>query len=534
MLRQSSIRIWFWNIAAVFLFLTGVCAPRTGPAAGVTFVTHGYSGNVTGWISGMANKTPAYPSFPGTNFTAYTLTFNYSSGSYYYQWTRTSGAPSATDSGEIIVKLDWSALAGGLFSTYSTFDVANAVSYALLQTNAIADLGGHALVEYPIHLIGHSRGGSLISEISRLLGTNGVWVDHLTTLDPHPLNNDGFSDFPPGVDAPVRTYQNVLFHDNYWQNMGGNFTVPNGEPVAGAYQRQLYNLSGGYSSTHSDVHLWYHGTIDWATPTSDTEASLTSAERTNWWTAYENHGTNAGFLYSLIGGGDRLSDAQPVGPGFPMIRDGYNQWWDFGAGVVSNRVTLTSNNGGWPNLIKFNRTTTNQIVQGQSLSVKYYYQWAQPTNSSATVDFYSDDDFNPFNSNQKLLAQVVVPGTTATNVFSQTLALALDAANVAPGRHALFAKITARDRSRYLYAPELVQVVAVPQPPMLDISKLNATEYQIGVNGLAGQIIVLQNSTNLQDWLALATNTLTGNRWIYTNTPPVNSSRQFYRAVLNP
>ncbi len=532
--RQSSVRTSVGSLVAGLLFLTSLGGPRNGSAAGMTLVTHGYNGNVTGWVSGMTAKLLGYPSFPGTNFTAYTLTFTYSGGSYFYQWTRTNGAPAATDSGELIIKLDWSQVAGGIFSTYSTFDVAQAVSTVLLQTNAISDLGGHALVEYPIHLVGHSRGGSLISEISRLLGTNGVWVDHLTTLDPHPLNNDGFSDLPPGVDAPVRTYQNVLFHDNYWQNLGGNFTVPNGEPVAGAYQRQLYNLSGGNSSSHSDVHLWYHGTIDGATPASDTEATITSAERTNWWTTYEARGTNAGFLYSFIGGGDRLSPAQPVGPGYSSIRDGYNQWWDLGAGVVSNRVTLTSNNGGWPNLITFNRTATNSVVQGQSLAVKYFYQWAQPTNSSATVGFYLDDDFNPFNGNQKLLAQTGVPGTTATNVFQQTFALTLEATNVAPGRHRLFAKISANGRSRYLYAPESVQVLAAPAPPVLDIARLNGSLYQIGINGLAGQIIVLQISTNLQNWLPLATNTLAGNRWVYTNAPPASASRQFYRAVLYP
>jgi len=506
--------------------------PQACCAMGVTLITHGYAGNVDGWVTGMADRVPAYQRFPGTNSTCYTIEITSSGGNYYFTTTRVGGdAPASTGSGEIIVKLDWSTLAGGLFPD-STYDVGWATSLALQQTNLIAELGGHALTEFPLHLIGHSRGGSLMSELSRDLGTNGLWVDHLTTLDPHPLNNDGFSDLPFTVDAPVRTYINVLFHDNYWQNLGGTLLVPNGEPVFGAYARQLYTLSGGYSSSHSDVHLWYHGTIDWATPTTDTEASLTSAERTNWWTAYENAGVVAGFDYSLIGGGDRLSADQPLGQGFGTIRDGYNQWWDLGAGISSNRTALPSISGNWPNLIRFNRIETKQVAQSQSTPVRFYYQWARPETNLATVSFYLDDDPNPLNGNDTLLKQVTVPATGASNVSYQTVSLTLEATNATLGIHTLYAKIAGGSRTRYLCAPELVEVISSREPPSLDIAAIGEMVFAIGVNGAAGQAIVLELSSDIETWLPLATNTLATDRWVYTNSPPAATSQQFYRAVL--
>jgi hypothetical protein len=513
-------------------------------AAGVTIITHGFDSDVNGWVTGMADEIPTYYSFPGTNFTVYTVTLM--TGGY-YQWTRTYGSPSVTDSGEIIVKLDWSEMAGSPSDAFdplnddtSTSIVASFASYVLSQTNAIFDLGGHALIEFPIHLIGHSRGGSLMNEISRQLGTNGVWIDHLTTLDPHPLNNDGNVDlgfFP--VDASASsTYENVLFRDNYWQTLGGgltDLTDPDGEQVSGAYNRQLYNLTGGYNNTsstspdHSNVHLWYHGSIDSAIPASDTEASITITERYNWWVPYEEYGFISGFYYSLIGGGNRTSTDMPLGQGFPAIVNGYNQYWDLGAGNLNpNRTVLPSNNGTWPNIIKFNVIGTNVVVQNNLISAKLYYQYGGSSNLTAQV--YFDRDFNPYNSNNIPVLSLQPPVTGTSSIFYYSN-LGLATTNVAPGTYSIYAKISDGKHTRYLYTPGLVTIISNLQPPTLDIQKSGNAQFIIGINGVSGQKIILQASSSVQNWTSLATNILTTSRWTYTNSLP--ASQQFYRAVLS-
>lgn len=521
-----------WTLAFVLLL------PHTGAASGVTLITHGYAneGGYPGWVTAMADEIPTTPGFPGTRFATYRVTVTYATTEFRVLASRVNGvAPLTTDSGEILVELDWSYESQKVSASYpyaSTYQVAGAVAQALQQTNLIAELDGHALAELPLHLIGHNRGGSLVAEVARQLGTNGLWVDQITTLDPHPFNNDGFVDPAGYSDAPAKyTYANILFADNYWQNLSTNSLVgdPGGEPVQGAYVRQLTNLPGGYGNDDSNVHLWYHGTVETNTPASDTEASVTSAERAAWWAPAEAQGAAAGFLYSLIGGGDRLSTNQPLGAGFGAVRDGFNQQWDLGAGNSSNRTVLETNFGTWPNLIRFDVTGTNVFAQGQTVPVTFYYQYAG-TSPNVTVRIALDADFNPFNTN----ATTVFTGSytnTGPNVVSPA-SVNLNVSSIMPGTYAIGANITEGTRTRYLYAPGTVTITTAGSRPVLDIASAAGNSYIIGVNGSTGQTLVLQISSDLQTWTSLATNTLSGSRWAYTNQPAASVGVEFYRAEV--
>src|SRR5262249_34267688 len=156
---------------------------------------------------------------------------------------------------------------------------------------------------------------------------------------------------------------------------------------------------------------------DWAeTPATDTQATITSAERQSWWTSYEAEGLLAGFYYSLVGGGDRRSADEPAGSGNGRLLDGYNQVWDFGAGTAANRYALDSNNGAWPSVIKFNITGPKAITAGESTELKLYYQYGATTNQSLNLEIFLDNDSNPYNSGSKEVFNLTYPSTGTNSV----------------------------------------------------------------------------------------------------------------------
>jgi hypothetical protein len=105
----------------------------------------------------------------------------------------------------------------------------------------------------------------------------------------------------------------------------------------------------------------------------------------------------------------------------------------------------------------------------------------------------------------------------------------LSATNTTPGWHALLAVIRGGGQTRYLYAPQPVQIIS-NAPPVMNLAMTGPEQLQISVSGTIGQTIVLQTSSDLLNWQPLATNTLTSAMWIYTNNMPL--PKLFFRATL--
>ena len=515
-------RIGLLRLLAIASFCTGVCGAGAG---GVTLITHGFNSDVASWVIPMQGRVAQYGALSPTNTACYEITITQNGqGQYVAAATFLSGTnPLVASSGEILLKLNWSTLSG--LGGPATTTIATAAAQALLATNLIPVLGGRSLVEMPLHLVGHSRGASVVAELSRLLGAEGIWVDQMTTLDPVPVAALG--------DPAMRLYANVLYADNYWQNLGV-FLDPQGQSLTGAYNRKLTNLSGAASSAHSDVHLWYHGTIDFNTPITVDGATISGTERQNWWTAAEQRGTNAGFRLSLIGGGDRLSSAEPAGAGNGRISDGFNRNYSLGGGQTTNRVVLPVNNGSWSNPILLSHTATNPLPAGVGFDFTLHHQSGTNQATNVTLQAFLDRDANPWNGNETLVYQEVLAGTGTNATAAVTRSAQPSAASLEPGPYRLLTKLSRNGRTRFLYAPLPVNLTTSVNPPTLASLGFTDGAFKLRVTGFAGQTVVTEASTNLAQWTAIASNTISGKGFDLAVTNAAGTPARFFHAVLAP
>ena len=205
----------------------------------VTVITHGaeVAGERPGWLDSMADAVAARSSTGATvqritiaPADPFDIRLLYGTPFDPPTLAATLTTERRSQSTETIIKIFWNDVSGIFLDDVPTGDVA-VIVLPLLPPGEL-------------HLIGHSRGASVMVALATGLGTRPV--SQLTFLDPHP---DG------AFDAAMKLPANVAFADNYYQTE----VWPRGEAVAGAQNTRMHGL------THSGIHDWYLNTIRKAT-----------------------------------------------------------------------------------------------------------------------------------------------------------------------------------------------------------------------------------------------------------------------------
>ncbi len=251
---------------------------------------------------------------------------------------QTAGGAAPQPGAPLVLLFNWADESDGASIPGSNIGYTEAAAdalYAALRAPS-GDLGFSPVLGRLVHLIGHSRGCSVNSEVARRLGNAGIPVDQVTTLDPHPVAppmTEGCGLTGPldwGDAVPVR-WSNVAWADNYWRKDTGLPGLCHDCDFDGmalpAAQVHNVNLNGplgegngdlddclrGCRLEHSKVHVWYHGTI--AGAGSDPDCAVNPSG--TWYSGAEagcSTWTCTGYARSAVAGGPR----PPLGPGVPL------------------------------------------------------------------------------------------------------------------------------------------------------------------------------------------------------------------------
>lgn len=273
-------------------------------AATVTVITHGFQSPAASgaiwplpWVDSMANQIVAQAVAKG----GYGSVWAYDPGTQKFVLQSQTAPVNDPRAGleNIVLKFNWaqeSDDAGGGFAEAA----GEALFAALMRGGEYADGTTVSFTEVPFHFIGHSRGAVVNSEAVERLGAIGINVDHVTTLDPRPAP----SPYQDSI-AGVNVWSNILFADNYWRTDGiGPFV---GMSMPNTFERQLDETilsAAGYSSEHSDVHLWYFGTINQLANANDGEQTVPA----NWFNGTMGPRNIIGWNFSRLGGGSRSAN----------------------------------------------------------------------------------------------------------------------------------------------------------------------------------------------------------------------------------
>ena len=413
--------------------------------AGVTVITHGYDQYFQGypaWVDSMAQAITNAAGQKGLKTSWYHLQIGGNTFTGLTGTLTTRSATAANDAEEIVLTVDWSALAdhNAFGENVTADDIAPWIAGSLLVTNQ----AGSYLASRPLHLIGHSRGAVVMLETAKILGAYGIWVDQVTTLDPHPLASGDLGVlFNTPLDPTPTLYENVVFADNYWRWP----EYPAGESIAGSEDISLDDSKFGIlDPPHSDVHSWYHGTIytDGGYPTNDGLNGVGGANIPNSWYLPSNPArNNGGFFFTRIENN------------FIHYRPAFSYAIGQAFGGHAQRAT-TSRAGGtqWANIGQIHipdypNYPNNRYPQGQPITATFKYQ---DRDSGGRIEWFMDTDTNPFNNTgSPLIVQNF--DSTGDKVSSGSVNIPTAGLSVGLTRH-LLAKITSNNNNtvRYEYA----------------------------------------------------------------------------------
>ena len=411
--------------------------------AGVTILTHGDRGNITGWIAATADDIQQR--LGGTDAASEYVMKVGSDGVESFTLEDGNKPFDQTTKAEAIIKLDWSAISD---ETHFTDDVAATVANYLLTSHS----GVPDFTQLPFHLIGHSRGASLMVALSYDLGQRGIWVDQLTNLDPHPIGQIKIPFIGTFGDAKMATYDNVIFSDTYYRNGGSDIIDPHGQAVDGSFNLDLKDSvqKTHEFSAHLSVTAYYDGTVN-LDATNDNDALI----HDSW---YDDSATKPprdqiGYYFSRVGGGTR-----------PM--SGVST--TFGGTAARSSVKLKGTQ--YANVINPRIVGTSIVGIDQPISLKALYN---DSDSSAKVTFFLDADQNPYNTNTALMLGTKSVSSTA-DPASVTMSTKIP--NIGTGTYFLGTKITdSQGHVRYEYAQSSI-----------DVERADFTTFKNGVASVTG------------------------------------------------
>jgi hypothetical protein len=322
------------GIVLAGLLLTSISLFAAPARAGTTIISHGFTPFATSppdWtltlaeaIVAAAGDATACGSLAGTSLGT-VFVYDAPDGT----WDLHCG--STTPNGEIVLVFNWSRESDGfnLGGTQGFAEGAGDALYAALRDPwfPVAFAGVDPLAG-PVHFIGHSRGAVVNSDCVERLAVAGIPVDQVTTLDPHPV--DGSLDLGVGDwgDRTPLTWTNVDFSDNYWRADGGGFPASadfDGMPIGSDLELDLGGaIEGAFDIDpvfeHTEVHAWYHGTIDLSANDDGDGTAIDDELFTDWWNDGGVPARNqTGFHFSAVRGGTRPPPLPGSAPTWPEL-----------------------------------------------------------------------------------------------------------------------------------------------------------------------------------------------------------------------